>query len=400
LSKIGARRHQWRRRAEQELPGSAETIAATPGQVIFRNELMELIQYSSATPDVLAEPVLIVPAWIMKYYVLDLAPQRSLVRYLVDRHHGIHDVLAQPNPCRSRHHLRCLPHAGVMAALAAINAVVPDRKIHACGYCLGGTMLAIAAATMAREGDDRLKTVTLLAAQTDFSGRRTDAVRGRKPDRVSRRYDVGSGRARFIANERRIQRAAQRRSGVVEMTRRYLLGEREPMNDLLAWNATDPLALSHASQYLRGLFWRTGSRWPFFSVEGNVVALKDLRIPMFVVGPSRSHRTLAIGLQGSPFYRHRVDLRIDQRRPQRRYRLRAGSPGPPLRYRHPPCRRPLRGCGDLAFACDAHRGSWWPEWNPGSLPQRRSAHRSASDRSRGARHRAHLSGAGTYVLQR
>jgi poly[(R)-3-hydroxyalkanoate] polymerase subunit PhaC len=129
----------------------SETLAATPGQVIYRNELMELIQYSPTTPNVLAEPVLIVPAWIMKYYVLDLAPQRSLVRYRRDVAFDIYRT------------------DGVMAALAVVNAVVPGRKVHACGYCLGGTLLAIAAATMARDRDDRLKTVTLLTGQTDFS---------------------------------------------------------------------------------------------------------------------------------------------------------------------------------------------------------------------------------------
>ena len=130
-------------------------IAATPGEVIFRNELMELIQYKPTTAAVAAEPVLIVPAWIMKYYVLDLLPYHSLVRHLVDQGFTVD--------------AGCLSDRRNCAALDVVSKVVPEQKVHACGYCLGAATLAIAAATMARDGDDRLASLTLLAGQTDFS---------------------------------------------------------------------------------------------------------------------------------------------------------------------------------------------------------------------------------------
>jgi polyhydroxyalkanoate synthase len=343
-----------------------KTVATTKGKIVFRNELIELIQYAPTTPHVRPEPVLIVPAWIMKYYILDLSPHNSLVRFLVENGFTVFMISwRNPRPDDRDLGLEDYRRLGVDAAIAAINERLPGRSIHATGYCLGGTLLSIAAARLCREKPELLRSITLLAAQTDFTeaGELTLFI---NESQVSFLEDMMWQRG--VLETKQMAGAFQmlRSNDLIwsRLVRDYLIGERAPPSDLMAWNA-DATRMPYRmhSEYLRKLFLNNDLAEGRYRVDGQPIALSDLRASMFVVGTVYDH----VASWRSVYKIHfQADADITFVLASGGHN--AGIVAPPGEEGHSyqvsekAEHEPYLGPDAWLKAAAYHEGSWWPEW--------------------------------------
>ncbi|SIP88433.1 alpha/beta fold hydrolase [Bosea sp. TND4EK4] len=389
--------------AEHFRPG--KEVAVTPGKVVFRNHLIELIQYAPATQSVHAEPILIVPAWIMKYYILDLSPTNSLVRYLIGEGFTVF-CISWRNPGADDRDLALEDYRrdGVMAALSAVDRILPGRPIHAAGYCLGGTLLAIAAAAMAVDGPVRLASLTLLAAQTDFS----------EPGELALFIDASELRLLDSMMWNRGYLSADQMAAAFQLLRSndliwsrlihdYLMGERAPMFDLMAWNADSTrMPYRMQTEYLERLYLGNDLASGRFIADGRPVALQNLRQPVFAVATERDHvapwrsvhklhlltdvdLTFVLTSGG-----HNAGIVSEPGRPGRHYRM-------ALKRHEGICLGPDEWLASAAY----HDGSWWPAWSRWLKAHSASERVPApviGDPSRG--HEPYCDAPGTYVLQR
>ena len=287
----------WERAISGKLPVGTEAfqpgrdVAVTPGQVVFRTHLLELIQYAPHSKTVRPEPILIVPAWIMKYYILDLSPENSLVRYLVEQGFTVF-MISWRNPTAQDRDLGFDDYIAALAgAMDAVSTIAPQTKIHAMGYCLGGTLMAVKAAQMARDGDDRLASLTLLATQTDFT------------DPGELQLFISESEVAFLENMMWDQGYldTKQMAGAFQLLRstdliwsryvhEYLMGQRHKMFDLMAWNA-DATRMPYRmhSDYLRRIFLGNELAEGKYRLGGRPVTMGDIEAPVFCVSTTSDH---------------------------------------------------------------------------------------------------------------
>ncbi len=357
--------------AKAPLPGTqayqvGNNVAITPGQVIYRNRLIELIQYAPACAKVRPEPLLIVPSWIMKYYVLDLSPENSLVKYLVEQGHTVF-MISWRNPSAEDRDLGMDDYLqlGIMDALDVIGKVVPKQKVHAVGYCLGGTLLTMAAAAMGRDHDHRLASVSLMAAQTDFT----------EPGELD--LFIDESQIAFLEDIMwdKGYLDSSKMSGTFQllssndliwsrMLHHYLLGERSTVTDLMAWNADGTrLPYRMHTAYLRQLFLHNDLASGRFPVKGKPVALSDIQCPIFCIGTIRDHVApwrsvykIQLLTHGETTFLlssggHNVGIVNPPGVPGRSYQVLTREHG--NAYLDPDA---------WLEAAPVHEGSWWPNW--------------------------------------
>ncbi len=346
------------------VPGKA--VALTSGEVVHRTHLAEILQYHPTTEKVQAEPIVIVPAWIMKYYILDLQAQNSLVKYLVDQGFTVF-MISWRNPDQTDRDIGFDDYRveGVLPAFDIALKRTGAQKLHGVGYCIGGTLLSVTAAAMARDDDARLKSLTLLAAQTDFEEAGElkvfvdDSQLAMLDDMM---WEQGALKASQMAGTFNLLRS----NDLIwsRVVRQYLMGQPEHMTDISAWS-TDATRMSYRmhSEYLHSFYQRNDLSAGRYKVGGIPVTLQDVETPVFAVGtewdhvaPWRSvykiHRlaeseiTFALTNGG-----HNQGIVSSPARQDRHYRIATTKLG----HHHLDPDQWLQ-------KAEYHGGSWWPAW--------------------------------------
>ncbi|MGH1360848.1 MAG: PHA/PHB synthase family protein [Burkholderiaceae bacterium] len=267
-------------------------VACTPGKIVYRNHLIELIQYEPTTNTVRPEPILIVPAWINKYYILDLSPENSLVRYLTAQGFTVFMISwLNPGPADRDLGMNDYQQLGVNESLTAVLKQCGEVKVHGVGYCLGGTLLAIAAATLCRDQQSPFASLSFFASQFDFT----------EPGELQ--LFIDESQLNFLENMMWEQGFldARQMSGAFQLLNSndliwsrnmhaYLMGEKARMFDLMAWNADSTrMPYRMHAEYLRKLYLNNDLAEGRYQVGMQPIALTDIDVPVFSVATEKDH---------------------------------------------------------------------------------------------------------------
>jgi poly[(R)-3-hydroxyalkanoate] polymerase subunit PhaC len=351
------------RQSDPALFEVGRNLALTPGKVIFQNELMQLIQYQATTQEVLKVPLLIVPPWINKYYILDLTPEKSFIKWCVDNGLSVFVVSwVNPDAKLAQKSFEQYMREGVLAALDAVETATGQKKVHAIGYCVGGTLLAITLAYLAARNEDRVVSATLFAAQVDFTfaGDLKVFVDKKRIKQLEEHMNAqGYLEADRMANAFNLLRSNDLIWPYV--VNNYMRGKKPLAFDILYWNsdATRMPAANH-SFYLRNCYLDNRLSKGRMEIAGVTLKLRDIKLPIYNLATREDHIAPAKSvLVGSKYFGGPV-----------KYVLAgsghiAGVVNPPAKPKYQYWTGPAPRGSDvdkwLAKATE-HPGSWWPDW--------------------------------------
>jgi len=337
-------------------------LAVTPGKVIYQNELMQLIQYAPATETVLRPPVLIVPPWINKFYILDLTPEKSFIKYCIDQGLTVFMISwVNPDEHLARKSFEDYMLEGPLTALDIIDEVTGERRVHSIGYCVGGTLLAMTLAWMAARGDDRIISATLFAAQTDFTYAGDlkvfvdeERIRSLERQMTERGYLEGQRMATAFN--------LLRSNDLIwpYVINNYLKGQAPFPFDLLFWNsdATRMPAANH-SFYMRNCYLENKLTKGEMVLAGETLDLGKVTVPIYNLATREDHIAPAkSAFLGSKFFGGPVTFVLAGSGHI------AGVVNPPykVKYQYWTGGAPTGNIDSWLAKAEEHPGSWWPHW--------------------------------------
>ncbi len=351
------------RQSDSSMFEVGRNLATTPGKVIYQNELMQLIQYAPSTATVLQRPLLIVPPWINKFYVLDLTPEKSFIKWCVDRGLTVFCISwVNPDERLAARTFEDYIREGPLAALDAIEQATGERQVHSVGYCVGGTLLAVALAAMAARRDERIVSATLFAAQVDFThaGDLKVFVDEKQVEALEQRMaERGYLEGRTMATVFNFLRSNDLVWPYV--VNNYLKGKAPFPFDLLYWNsdATRMPAANH-SFYVRSCYLENKLSKGKMTIGNMLIDLKSVKVPIYNLATREDHIAPAKSVMlGCKFFGGPVRFVMSGSGHI------AGVINPPDRnkYQYWTGPRP-RGADVEKWLANAkeHAGSWWPDW--------------------------------------
>ena len=339
-----------------------QNIATSPGKVIARSDLCEVIQYTPSTEKVFKRPLLIIPPWINKFYILDLNAKKSFVKWCVDQGHNVFMISwVNPDASHAEKGWENYTHEGIDFALDAIQEATGEKKVNAVGYCVGGTLLASTLALHAQDKDKRIGSATLLAAQTDFThaGDLKVFIDEQQLNVLDQHMKaVGYLDGAIMASVFNMLRASDLIWPFV--VDNYLRGAQPLPFDLLYWNSDSTrVAAANHSFYLRNCYLENNLSRGLLKVAGKTINLKDITIPVYDLATREDHIAPAKSVfTGVPLFGGPVEFVLSGSGHI------AGVVNPPEfeKYQYWTETSPSGDFDEWQTHAQAHPGSWWPHW--------------------------------------